>query len=574
MKTNKKNIITGVVILIVGILLGWLFFGGESKEANEDEAHAHSEAEKDQVWTCSMHPQIRQPDPGDCPICGMDLIPMSVEENSLDANMFKLSENAMKLANISTMTVGTGEASKELRLNGKVEVDERSSYTQATHIPGRIEQLRVNFTGEKVSRGQSLAIIYSPELVTAQEELLQAQDIKESQPELFAAAKQKLRNWKISDAQIDRMLTRGEPIERFPITADVSGVVTELMAEQGDYLERGMPIYQIANLDKLWILFDLYETDLNWVKEGSMVEYTVQSIPGKTFEGKIDFIDPLLNNNTRVATARIEVPNKEAKLKPGMFVSGIVKNDLAGAKAKEMVIPKSAVLWTGERSVVYIKEDAGTGAGFKLREITLGPALGDSYVVQDGLKEGEEIVVNGTFTVDAAAQLQGKTSMMNPKTEEPKAEAMNMKMDIPQSYQAQFTPVLAEYFKLKDALVASDAEKTKAEAYKMLELLNKTQTAKLDGMVKSHLSKVKDMLQAISENNKIENQRDHFIILSENMVALASNMNFEGNPVYVQFCPMANNNKGANWLSLEVEVRNPYYGDDMLTCGEVKDTLK
>ncbi|MFV8226912.1 efflux RND transporter periplasmic adaptor subunit, partial [Christiangramia aquimixticola] len=211
---------------------------------------------------------------------------------SLDADMFKLSENAMKLANISTMTVGTGEASKELRLNGKVEVDERSSYTQATHIPGRIEQLRVNFTGEKVSRGQSLATIYSPELVTAQEELLQAQDIKESQPELFAAAKQKLRNWKISDAQIDRMLTRGEPIERFPITADVSGVVTELMAEQGDYLERGMPIYQIANLDKLWILFDLYETDLNWVKEGSMVEYTVQSIPGKTFEGKIDFIDP------------------------------------------------------------------------------------------------------------------------------------------------------------------------------------------------------------------------------------------------------------------------------------------
>ncbi len=574
MKTNKKNIITGVVILIVGILLGWLFFGGESKEANEDEAHAHSEAEKDQVWTCSMHPQIRQPDPGDCPICGMDLIPMSVEENSLDANMFKLSENAMKLANISTMTVGTGEASKELRLNGKVEVDERSSYTQATHIPGRIEQLRVNFTGEKVSRGQSLAIIYSPELVTAQEELLQAQDIKESQPELFAAAKQKLRNWKISDAQIDRMLTQGEPIERFPITADVSGVVTELMAEQGDYLERGMPIYQIANLDKLWILFDLYETDLNWVKEGSMVEYTVQSIPGKTFVGKIDFIDPLLNNNTRVATARIEVPNKEAKLKPGMFVSGIVKNDLAGAKAKEMVIPKSAVLWTGERSVVYIKEDVETGAGFKLREITLGPALGDSYVVQDGLKEGEEIVVNGTFTVDAAAQLQGKTSMMNPKTQEPKAEAMNMKMDIPQSYQAQFTPVLAEYFKLKDALVASDAEKTKAEAYKMLELLNKTQTAKLEGMVKSHLSKVKDMLQAISENNKIENQRDHFIILSENMVALASNMNFEGNPVYVQFCPMANNNKGANWLSLEVEVRNPYYGDAMLTCGEVKDTLK
>jgi len=571
MNTNKKNIILGVGILIAGILLGWLFFGGSSEESGVEEVHDHA-AEQEEVWTCSMHPQIRQPEPGDCPICGMDLIPMSVEDNSLEPNMFKMSENAMKLANISTMAVGTGNASKELRLNGKVGVDERSSYTQATHIPGRIEQLKVNFTGEKVNRGQTLAIVYSPALVTAQEELLQAQEIKESQPELFEAAKQKLRNWKIGDAQIERMLSRGEPIDRFPITADVSGVVTELMAEQGDYLERGMPVYQIANLDKLWILFDLYESDLNWVKEGSTIEYTVQSIPGETFEAKIDFIDPLLNNNTRVATARIEVPNKEDRLKPGMFVSGVVENDISGAESQEMVIPKSAVLWTGKRSVVYIKENMESGAGFKLREITLGPALGDSYVVQDGLEEGEEIVVNGTFTVDAAAQLQGKRSMMNPAQSDISAKTMNMKLS--ESFQSGFKGILNSYFNLKDALVASDAEKASVIASELLQESKKLKAEASSEMLSAHLEKIDEMLQAISKNKDLEKQRDHFRILSQQMIAIVGNLEELDKTIYVQHCPMANSNKGADWLSQSAEVRNPYYGEAMLTCGEVTSEIK
>jgi len=324
-----------------------------------------------------------------------------------------MSENAMKLANVETMLVGAGETSKEIRLSGKVEVDERNTYTQSTHIPGRIEQLRVNFTGEKVNRGQVLASVYSPDLVTAQEELLQAAQIRESQPELFEAAKQKLRNWKISEAQINNMLSRGEAIERFPITADVGGVVTELMAEQGDYLERGMPIYKIANLDKLWVLFDVYESNMSWIEEGSKIKYSIQSLPGETFEGKVDFIDPLLNNNTRVATARVEIDNENRRIKPGMFATGIIENNL-NAENEEIVIPQSAVLWTGKRSVVYVKEDVESGAGFKHREVVLGSSLGDSYIVEEGLNKGEEIVVNGTFTVDAAVQLAGKTIMINP----------------------------------------------------------------------------------------------------------------------------------------------------------------
>ncbi|MFO8147762.1 MAG: efflux RND transporter periplasmic adaptor subunit, partial [Gillisia sp.] len=343
MKAKNKKLFKMAGFLVIGILLGWLLFGGtEKKEDTLGENHDHTEA-TEEIWTCSMHPQIRQNEPGDCPICGMELIPLETTDSGGDPASYQMSENAMKLANVQTMVVGKGDASKEIRLNGKVQVDERNAYSQSTHIPGRIEQLSINFTGEKVSRGQILATIYSPELVTAQEELLQAESIKESQPELFEAAKEKLRNWKIGQAQIDQILAGGKALQRFSIRADVNGIVTEKMVELGDYVERGMPIYEISDLSKVWILFDLYESELAWVKEGSTIEYTINSIPGETFQGKISFIDPLINPQTRVATARVEVDNKNGRLKPEMFASGVVKNTLGEGDTQELVIPKSAV---------------------------------------------------------------------------------------------------------------------------------------------------------------------------------------------------------------------------------------
>jgi Cu(I)/Ag(I) efflux system membrane fusion protein len=412
MKAQNKKLLKMVGILMIGILLGWLFFGGaEKKEDTLRKNHDQTDVAVEEIWTCSMDPQIRMNEPGSCPICGMDLIPLDTAGATNDPASYQMSENAMKLANISTVVVGRSDAKKEIRLNGKVQVDERHAYSQSTHIPGRIEQITVNFTGEKVGRGQTLATVYSPELVTAQEELLQAASIKESQPELFEAAQEKLRNWKISQTQIDQILVNGKAIQRFSIRADVNGVVTKKMVELGDYVERGMPIYEISDLSKVWVLFDLYESELAWVKEGSKIEYTVNSLPGETFTGIISFIDPLINPQTRVASARVEVNNKDGRLKPETFASGIVKNKIGKVDSKEIVIPKTAVLWTGKRSVVYIKE----GSGFKMRQITLGPALGDAYIVKDGLEIGEEIVSNGTFTIDAAVQLSGRPSMMNPE---------------------------------------------------------------------------------------------------------------------------------------------------------------
>ena len=174
-----------------------------------------------------MHPQIRQDDPGDCPICGMDLIPLEDDQNAdIDPNAISMSPTAMQLANVSTAIVGKMNPVKQVRLNGKVQTDERLIYSQSSHIPGRIEKLSVNFTGEFVNKGQIIAYVYSPELVTAQEELFEAQKITESQPQLFAAAKEKLKNWKLSDKQIEEMLISGKTLEEFPIQADVAGYVT------------------------------------------------------------------------------------------------------------------------------------------------------------------------------------------------------------------------------------------------------------------------------------------------------------------------------------------------------------
>src|SRR5690606_35462035 len=223
MKNNTKNTLIIIGALAAGLLLGWLFFGGSASPEATVQGHEHSESE---IWTCSMHPDIRRSEPGNCPICGRELIPVGNEDN-LDSDIFQMSEDAMKLANIQTMKVGTGGAAREMKLNGKVAVDERNTYSQSTHITGRVERLQVNFTGEEVRRGQTLAVVYSPVLVTAQEELLQAYRIREQQPQLYSAVRQKLSNWRIGEKLMDQIVASGKPLQSFPITADVSGVVTE-----------------------------------------------------------------------------------------------------------------------------------------------------------------------------------------------------------------------------------------------------------------------------------------------------------------------------------------------------------
>jgi len=400
------------IFIVVGIVLGWIFFHSPDKS---EMVHNHSSEEsKSQIWTCSMHPQIRKSEPGKCPICGMDLIPLVQNESPEDSGAIHFTKEAAELANVLTSVVSRQKPIKEVRLYGKVQADERLIQSQVAHVPGRIDKLMVNFTGELIHRGQTLAMIYSPELITAQQELLEAAKSKALQPEIYEAAKERLSQWKMTDQQISAIENSGKVQNSIEIESNTSGIVTAKRVNTGDHVGEGSVLYEISDLSHVWVLFDAYESDLPFLNKGNKITFSVQALPETKFTGVIAFIDPVIDPLTRVAKVRIEINNQSGKLKPEMYATGIVEANLDKYNDK-LVIPRSAVLWTGKRSIVYVKLPGTDAPVFKIREIGLGPALGNSYVVTDGLKEGEEIVTEGAFSVDAAAQLEGKPSMMDPK---------------------------------------------------------------------------------------------------------------------------------------------------------------
>jgi Cu(I)/Ag(I) efflux system membrane fusion protein len=408
----KQKILFIGFALILGIFLGWLFFH-HSQKSDLKTGHI-AEAVKKLIWTCSMHPQIKMEEPGKCPICGMDLIPLAQSGAAvIDPDAIHLSKDAAQLANVLTTEVRKQKPVKEVRLYGKVQADERLFQSQTSHVPGRIEVLNINFTGEKVVKGQLLAEIYSPELITAQQELLETAKTKQLQPELYEASKEKLRQWKLTDDQISKIENSGIIQNNFDVLSNTSGTVTARRVNTGDHVSVGTVLFDIADLSKVWIMFDAYESDLQFLHIGENISFNLQALPGTDFTGSVIFIDPVIDPVTRVAKVRVETGNQSGKLKPEMFATGIALSTLTEF-SDNVVIPKSAVLWTGKRSVVYVKQTGSDEPVFKIREVDLGPMLGDSYVITSGLSEGEEIVTSGTFSVDAAAQLEGKPSMLNP----------------------------------------------------------------------------------------------------------------------------------------------------------------
>jgi len=404
---SSPFILTG---LFIGLFLGWLIF--HSNE-NKTVMHEHSAVKTIQtVWTCSMHPQIRKTAPGLCPICGMDLIPLVQKSTPVDSNAISFTKEAAALANVLTTKVSRQNPIQEIRLSGKIQMDERLLQTQTSHIAGRIEKLMINFTGETIRKGQTLALIYSPELVTAQQELLEAAKDKDSHSDIYEASKERLRLWKLSEKQINAIELSGKVKNTVEIVSNFSGFVTTRRVNNGDYVEAGTALLEVADLSRLWVMFDAYESDLPFLHIGNTISFSLQAMPGEQFSGKIGYIDPIMDPISRVSKVRVEVNNPSGKFKPGMFTTGIITSKSTRYR-NPLVIPVAAVLWTGKRSVVYVRIPDSEEPIFKLRKVELGPKFGENFVVLGGLSEGEEVVTQGAFSVDAASQLEGKPSMMD-----------------------------------------------------------------------------------------------------------------------------------------------------------------
>jgi Cu(I)/Ag(I) efflux system membrane fusion protein len=471
------------------------------------QSHVES-MEKTTTYTCSMHPQVKKNELGKCPICAMDLIPVAThsdhqdetsltkkertikywqapmdpnykrdkpgkspmgmdlvpvyeeDENDAGVQQLVLSKRAEKLAEVEVSPVMKDFATETLRLTGKLMVDETRLETISAWFPGRIEKLFIDYTGLTVEKNTHMATIYSPDLLVAQKELLEAS--RSQSAGLISSSKEKLRLWGLSAMQIQSIIRTGRVSDTLTLQAPIGGTVLTKYVKEGEYLKTGSKIYDIAALDRLWLIADVYESDAAKLSYGQALTFTTLAYPGKVFNGTITFIDPIVNPKTRTIRVRAIVDNKNGDLKPEMLAKVSVNiryglngpiqdsqvadfwvspmhpeefstkpgkcpicgmrlkkaSELGLAKAnslakKPLLIPATAPLITGKRAIVYIQVPHKTGV-YEGREIHLGPKVGDYYIVLHGLNEGDYVVTEGNFKIDSAMQIQAKSSMMQP----------------------------------------------------------------------------------------------------------------------------------------------------------------
>lgn len=361
------------------------------------------------VYTCAMHPHIRSHDPdGRCPICGMALVPVAGEQASDTSpadvvDGLRLDERARALMQVRTEPVVRRPLARRLWLPGQVVVNEALQRTISARIDGRLDELRVNTTGARVAEGEVLASIYSPELVSAQDELLQARTDAGRR-----SARNKLRLLGVSEGQVATLLERGRTTLHMDIEAPTGGVVLERLVAEGDYVQTGQPLYRLADLSSVWVELAAYETDLAALRPGQAVELDFTALPGETLTGEIIFVAPWVDRQSRTAPVRVQLDNPDGQLRPGMLAEARVQVTAPPALA----VPAQAVLFTGQRSLVYVQV-AGEPV-FTPREITLGARNEDHYAVLDGLAEGERVVVQGALRLDSERQIRGMRSMMAP----------------------------------------------------------------------------------------------------------------------------------------------------------------
>ena len=548
-----------LAVLFFGLLMGFLLF--------DESDHVDGNSEK-VSYTCSMHPDVIVNEEGKCPVCGVDLVKKVGEENSVNAYRIRMSNRALALADIQTSIVSFGEVSDQLTLSGEISLNRESSATQVTLFDGRIDELKINIIGQYVNKGQEIGTIYSPELYLAQDKLLTSASYKESHEKLFSAARNTLGLWKLTDKQIGKLLETGKPIKNFPLRADVSGTVVEIIATEGNYFKQGDPLFKVAELSTVWAEFQAYENQLSKLKEGQEIEISANALGVDPVVAKISFIEPIMDRNKRIVSVIAAIPNKEKIWKPGMFISGKVNIEITDKRL--LILPKSAVLWTGEQSVVYKKID-GDIPEFEMLNISLGESVGDNYVVLNGLQEGDEIVTNGTFVIDAAAQLQGKRSMMYScgTLSSSNGSSKDIPIELSQEQNLILKEALNIYFDLKNHFVKSNTDSCKVLSKELGNILVSLKKTDLEGGFKKNTSNAISSLELIAEGESLDKNRLEFKKLSMSFVYFSSYIKDYQNTIYIQYCPMADNNKGADWLSLNKAIKNPYFGDKMLHCGSV-----
>jgi len=642
---NKKLRFT---LIAGGLVLGGFVIGRFTTGSTERVA-ADSAVNDPSVWTCSMHPQIKLPESGQCPICFMDLIPLfQTDGDGEEPGQLSMSESAKKLAGISTAPVLRRGVHTELQLAGKIALDETRVDIVSARVPGRIDRLYVDYTGIKVDRGDHLAKLYSPELISLQKELIVARRGLQAQgagaqgrhyQQLYDAARQKLLLLGFSRYDLTRIETQDEPRDHMIIRSEQKGVVVRKMVNSGSYVQEGSPLFHVADLSKVWVMLDAFETDLPWIRLGQKVLFEVDAWPGEQFEASVSFIDPILNEKTRTIRVRVIADNPQGKLKPGMLATASIKAalspadslgkelqgkwispmhpqivkdhpgtcDICGMKlvpasefgyqtrtltdSAPLVVPKTAILYTGKRSLVYVEVPGQNRPTYAPREVLLGPVVGEYIVVREGVLEGERVVDQGAFKIDGELQIRAKPSMINGGVAPLKPErtpkmridsllsrlqtspdtAAPEPLELSSAQDSLLGQLFAHYFELHQALY-SDSLARSVKLVGSIHNLIHDQQSLLDpgGELYGYLASADSALKQFKTYTTLEQIRQMFEHLSEVIITLQSRWNQSDQPAYIAYCPMAFDDRGAYWLQSSKDVLNPYFGDMMLYCGEIR----
>jgi len=626
---NKKKIINITIVssaLLITSVLSFIIARVTADKTKPQQFVAHTEkANKDITWTCSMHPQIKLKDKVPCPICGMELIPLKKGER-LGARELRLNDYAVKLAEIQVQPVEKRNIYMNVHMLGKINFDETRIKVVSARFGGRLDRLFVDYTGVPVKKDDHLFEIYSPELITAQEELLQAIEsaremqkseidvVRQSSEQAIEASRDKLRLWGLKQAQIKAIEKSGKIFEHISKYSPMAGIVIKKHLKEGAYVEEGTAVYTIADLTRLWVELDAYESDLPWLHFAQEVSFETESFPGEVFTGKISFIHPVLNSKTRTVKIRVNVDNTDGRLKPGMFVRSKVKvkvgndgqmidsslagkwispmhpeviSDKAGqctvcgmdlvpaeelgfTKSSSMetplVVPASAVLITGRRAVVYIKsQKPGIYEG---RVVRLGSRAGDNYIVKKGLKEGELVVVNGNFKIDSALQILAKPSMMSHVSKK-----LIKKFDTPLSFRQELQVIYDAYLAMGTDLSLDKYAKLKDYRNSLENGLKTIDTRILKTdvqeiwVVKAHQLLLK--VKFLSNSNSLKQARKRFKTVSDLIIPLIKQFG-SATDIRLAYCSMAFNNSGGYWLQKDDKVANPYFGSGMYRCGDIR----
>lgn len=448
----KKVVLTAAISIVLGLAIGWFVFrpstqsGGskdrkvlyyrdpmnpqitsESPKKSSDgmdfvpvyaEESGQAGERKIAYYKDPMHPWYTSDKPGIAPDCGMDLVP--VYEGESDAKGIKIDPATVQNIGVKVEEVVKRKLNKVIRTVGKIDYDERRVFSVNTKVMGWVEKLYVDYTGKLVRKGEPLMELYSPELVTTQEEYLQAlnyqrklqqsslEEAKKGSDDLIQSARRRLLNWDIPESEIRALEQRGAPKKTMTIYSPADGIVMEKMVRSGQNVMAGMELYKIADLSTVWVLADIYQYELPWIKRGQSVDIELSYLPGRSFKGTITYIYPYLSEETKTAKVRIQVRNTASiELKPDMFATVKIVSPLS---IEAVVVPDQAIIRTGERNIAVI---ALGGGYFDPREVKLG-VQSDGYVqVLDGIKEGERIVISSQFLIDSESNLKAAVSQMS-----------------------------------------------------------------------------------------------------------------------------------------------------------------